>query len=67
MCANCGCGVPEATQGDERNILWSQVVAAVHGVGGPGLPQAPSSADAAGISPQQAAQNIKDMADQRTA
>jgi hypothetical protein len=51
MCANCGCGVPEATQGDDRNILWSQVVA---------------SADAAGISPQQAAQNIKDMADQQT-
>ena len=50
MCANCGCGAPEATQGDDRNILWSQVVA---------------SADAAGISPQQAAENIKTMADQR--
>lgn len=50
MCANCGCGAPEATHGDDRNILWSQVVA---------------SADAVGISPAEAAQNIHEMADKR--
>lgn len=50
MCANCGCGAPEATHGDDRNILWSEVVA---------------SAEAVGISPTEAAQNIREMADQQ--
>jgi hypothetical protein len=44
-----GCGVPEDIHGDDRNIVWSQV----------------DSADAVGISPQQAAQNIQDMAEQQ--
>lgn len=52
MCANCGCGLPEETHGDDRNITWSQIVA---------------SADAVGIPPEQAAQNINDMADQQGA
>jgi hypothetical protein len=51
MCANCGCGLPEETHGDDRNIRWSQIVA---------------SADAVGIDPDQAAQNIKEMADQQS-
>jgi hypothetical protein len=28
MCASCGCGIPEETHGDKRNILYSQVTAA---------------------------------------
>jgi hypothetical protein len=28
MCANCGCGIPEDTHGDDRNIRWSEIVAA---------------------------------------
>lgn len=28
MCANCGCGIPEEKHDDDRNILWSEVVAA---------------------------------------
>lgn len=28
MCANCGCGVPEDKHGDDRNIAWSEIVAA---------------------------------------
>jgi hypothetical protein len=51
MCANCGCGLPEETHGDDRNILWSEVVA---------------SADAVGLSPQQAADNIREMAEQQS-
>jgi hypothetical protein len=47
MCANCGCGIPEDKHDDERNLNWSEIVA---------------SAEANDISPQQAAQNIQDMA-----
>ncbi len=47
MCANCGCGTPEDKHGDDRNINWSGIVA---------------SAEANDISPQQAAQNIQEMA-----
>lgn len=50
MCANCGCGTPEDTQGDERNILWSQVVA---------------SAEANDITPAEAVQNMLKMAEQQ--
>lgn len=50
MCANCGCGIPEDTHGDDRNILWSQIA---------------HSANAARITPQQAAQNIQAMAEQK--
>lgn len=50
MCANCGCGIPEDKHGDERNINWSEVVA---------------SAEASDISPQQAAENIMEMARQQ--
>ena len=50
MCANCGCGIPEDRHGDDRNILWSEVVA---------------SAEANGISPADAVQNIVKMADQQ--
>jgi hypothetical protein len=28
MCSSCGCGIPEETHGDSRNILWSQITAA---------------------------------------
>lgn len=48
MCANCGCGIAEDKQGDERNITWSEIVA---------------SAEANGISPGQAVKNIVEMAD----
>jgi hypothetical protein len=47
MCANCGCGVPEDTHGDDRNIAWSVIVA---------------SAEANDISPEEAAKNISEMA-----
>ena len=50
MCANCGCGIPEDAHGDDRNILWSEVVA---------------SAKAAGVSSADAAQNIAAMAAQQ--
>ena len=50
MCANCGCGIPEDAHGDDRNILWSEIVA---------------SAEAAGVSPSEAAQNISAMAAQQ--
>jgi hypothetical protein len=50
MCANCGCGMPEDQQGDDRNILWSQIVA---------------SAEANDISPAEAVRNIQAMADQQ--
>jgi hypothetical protein len=43
MCLSCGCGKPEDKHGDERNIILSEVIAA---------------GQAAGISPQQAAENI---------
>ena len=47
MCANCGCGIPEDKHGDDRNINWSEVVA---------------SAEANDISPEQAVQNMQEMA-----
>ena len=47
MCANCGCGIPEDKHDDDRNINWSEIVA---------------SAEANGISPDQAVQNIQEMA-----
>jgi ribosomal protein S26 len=50
MCANCGCGIPEDKHGDDRNINWSEIVA---------------SAEANDISPQQAVQNIQEMAQQQ--
>ena len=46
MCASCGCGMPEDTHGDDRNITWSQVQAAAH---------------ASKTTPAQVAQNIQDM------
>ena len=48
MCASCGCGVPEDNHGDDRNINWSQVVAA---------------AQASDITPAEAARNIQEMSD----
>jgi hypothetical protein len=50
MCANCGCGVPEDTHGDDRNIAWSAIVA---------------SAEANDISAEEAAKNISEMARQQ--
>jgi hypothetical protein len=47
MCASCGCGKPEDKHGDERNITWSEVTAA---------------AAANQQSPQQAIQNMQEMA-----
>ena len=52
MCANCGCGIPEDRHGDDRNILWSEIVA---------------SAEANDLSPWQALQNIVEMAKQHGA
>jgi hypothetical protein len=49
MCASCGCGVPEDTHGDERNITWSQVQAA---------------AQASNTTPAQVAQNIQGRGEQ---
>ena len=43
MCMSCGCGKPDDTMGDERNLTREKVQAA---------------ADAAGISLQEAANNI---------
>jgi hypothetical protein len=50
MCANCGCGIPEDRHGDERNILWSEIVA---------------SADANDLSATDAVQNIAQMAEEQ--
>lgn len=50
MCANCGCGVAEDKHGDDRNIAWSEVVAA---------------AEANGGSPNEAIQNMQKMAEQQ--
>lgn len=49
MCANCGCGKPEDRMGDDRNILWSEIVA---------------SAEANDAAPAEAVRNIQEMADQ---
>jgi hypothetical protein len=48
MCANCGCGIPEDRHGDDRNILWSEIVA---------------SAEANSISAADAVKNIDEMAE----
>ena len=47
MCATCGCGIPEDTHGDARNIPWSAIVAA---------------AEAASLPPGQVAQNVLQLA-----
>jgi hypothetical protein len=43
MCLSCGCGEPNEKHGDDRNITLDEVVAA---------------AQAANVTPMQAAQNI---------
>jgi hypothetical protein len=50
MCANCGCGIPEDKHGDDRNIAWSEIVAA---------------AEANDGSPTEAVQNMQKMAEQQ--
>ena len=50
MCANCGCGIPEDRHGDDRNILWSEIVA---------------SAEANGMSAADAIRNISQMNEQQ--
>lgn len=50
MCANCGCEIPEDKHDDDRNINWSQIVAA---------------AEANNQAPKQAAENIAKMAEQQ--
>jgi hypothetical protein len=50
MCANCGCGIPEDKHGDDRNIAWSEIVAA---------------ADANDASPIEAIRNMQKMAEQQ--
>lgn len=47
MCANCGCGIAEDKHDDERNIRWSDIEAA---------------AAANDQTPDQAIQNMRDMA-----
>jgi hypothetical protein len=51
MCANCGCGIPEDRHGDDRNILWSEIVA---------------SADANNLSPADAVKNIVQMTEEQS-
>ena len=48
MCATCGCGIPEETHGDDRNIPWSRIV---------------SAGEAASIPPAQAVKNIAEMSE----
>ena len=50
MCANCGCGIPEEQHNDERNILWSQILAA---------------AEANDLEPEEAIENMKEMAERQ--
>jgi hypothetical protein len=50
MCASCGCAIAEDKQGDERNINWSEIVAA---------------AEANDISPTEVLQNMQKMAEQQ--
>ncbi len=47
MCMTCGCGEPMNRHGDDANITYDQLQAA---------------ADAAGIDPEKAADNIHDLA-----
>ena len=49
MCMSCGCGSPNDTHGDSRNITQDDLN---------------NAAQAANISPQQAAQNIMDTSQQ---
>lgn len=44
MCMTCGCGLPHDDHGDKRHITYEQLREA---------------AEAAGISPEEAAENIK--------
>jgi hypothetical protein len=50
MCANCGCGIPEDKHGDDRNIAWSEIIAA---------------AQANDASTNEAIQNMQKMAEQQ--
>ena len=50
MCANCGCGIPEDKHDDDRNINWSEVVAA---------------AEANNQTPKETIQHMMEMADQQ--
>jgi hypothetical protein len=52
MCANCGCGIPEDKHDDDRNINWSEIVAA---------------AQANNQTPKQAVDNIVKMAQEQGA
>lgn len=45
MCMTCGCGLPHDDHGDERHIVYEELK---------------SAAEAAGISPEQAAQNLQE-------
>lgn len=47
VCANCGCGTAEDMHGDQRNIAWSDIEAA---------------AAANDQTPEQAIENMRDMA-----
>ena len=47
MCANCGCGIPEDKHDEDRNIAWSDIVAA---------------AEANNQTPEQTIQNMQEMA-----
>lgn len=51
MCANCGCGIAEDKHSDERNITWTEIQ---------------SAADANGQTPEQAIENMREMASQTT-
>ena len=52
MCANCGCGIPEDRHGDDRNILWSEIVAA---------------GEANDMSAEKSIENMSEMATQQSA
>jgi len=49
MCMSCGCGSPNDTHGDNRNITQDDLI---------------NAAQAADIDPQQAVQNILDCSEQ---
>jgi hypothetical protein len=51
MCVTCGCGLPEDKHGDDRNITLSEVQ---------------SAAEAAGITLDEAVDNIKKATEQGT-
>lgn len=52
VCANCGCEIPEDKHDDDRNINWSQIVAA---------------AEANNQTPAEAVENMAKMAEQQGA